>query len=159
MRVAPTLDRSLRIDAENATDWLVLEMICTDASQMPDEPLADKLALYMAADEDWTELITPELADQFSSQIIHVSRAISSADKSLNLTGSLFIKAEDASTWFGAINQARLSLEERFEVSKFDELADDESNLEFEDPALKAAIIRYHFYTSLQSILLEYILD
>jgi hypothetical protein len=158
MRVAPTLDRSLRIDAENATDWLVLEMICTDASQMPDEPLADKLALYMAADEDWAELITPELADQFSSQIIHVSRSISTADKALDLTGSLFIKAEDANTWFGAINQARLSLEERFEVSQFEDLADQDS-LEFEDPTLKAAIIRYHFYTSLQSIFLEYILD
>ncbi len=159
MRVAPTLDRSLRIDAENATDWLVLEMICTDASQMPDEPLADKLALYMAADEDWAELITPELADQFSSQIIHVSRSISTAEKALDLTGSLFIKAEDANTWFGAINQARLSLEERFEISKFDDLTEEEDNIEFEDPALKAAIIRYHFYTSLQSILLEYILD
>ncbi|MEO1856043.1 MAG: DUF2017 family protein [Rubritalea sp.] len=159
MRVAPTLDRSLRIDAENATDWLVLEMICTDASQMPDEPLADKLALFMAADEDWTELITPELADQFSSQIIHVSRAISTAEKAQDLTGSLFIKPEEANTWFGAINQARLSLEERFEVSKYDDLADDEQSIEFEDPSLKAAIIRYHFYTSLQSILLEYILD
>jgi len=125
---------------------------------MPDEPLADKLALYMAADEDWAELITPELSDQFSSQIIHVSRSISTADKALDLTGSLFIKAEDASIWFGAINQARLSLEERFEVSQFEDLADQDS-LEFEDPALKSAIIRYHFYTSLQSILLEYILD
>ena len=159
MRVAPTLDRGLRIDAENANDWLVLEMICTDASQMPDEPLADKLAHYMAADEDWAELITPELADQFSSQVIHVSRSISTAEKSQDLTGSLFIKAEDADTWFGAINQARLSLEERHKVSKFDDLAEEEDNLEFENPALKAAIIRYHFYTTLQSILLEYILD
>lgn len=159
MRIAPTLDRSLRIDAENPTDWLVLEMICTDASQMPDEPLADKLALYMSGDEDWAELITPELSEQFNEQILHVSRAISTANKDADLTGCLFIKEEEADIWFGAINQARLSLQERYDVSQYDESAEDDPNLDFEDPSLKAAIIRYHFYTSLQSLMLEYILD
>lgn len=158
MRVAPTLDKSLRIDAESPTDWLVLEMICTDASQMPDEPLADKLANYMAADEDWNELITPELSDQFNEQVLHVSRAISTAEKDNNLTGSLFITEDEADIWFGAINQARLSLEERHKVSQYEDDIDEDS-LEYEDPTLKAAIIRYHFYTSLQSIMLDYILD
>ncbi|MGJ8672172.1 DUF2017 family protein [Rubritalea sp.] len=158
MRVAPTLDKSLRIDAESATDWLVLEMICTDASQMPDGPLADKLANYMAADEDWNELITPELSDQFNEQVRHVSRAISTAEKDSKLTGSLFIKAADADIWFGAINQARLSLEERHDISKHEDEINEDA-LEYEDPSLKAAIIRYHFYTSLQSIMLDYILD
>ncbi|MFC4992776.1 DUF2017 family protein [Rubritalea tangerina] len=158
MRVAPTLDRSLRIDAENPTDWLVLEMICTDASQMPDEPLAEQLSLYMCADDDWADLMTPELSEQFNEQVLHVSRAISTAEKNPDLTGSLFIKADEADIWFGAINQARLSLEERFEVSQYDD-SDDQDALEFENPNLKAALIRYHFYTSLQSIMLEYILD
>lgn len=158
MRVAPTLDKSLRIDAESPTDWLVLEMICTDASQMPDEPLADKLADFMVADEDWNELITPELSDQFNEQVLHVSRAISTAEKGSDLTGSLYIPADEADIWFGAINQARLSLEERHKVSQHEDEIDDES-LEYEDPTLKAAIIRYHFYTSLQSIMLDYILD
>lgn len=158
MRVAPTLDKSLRIDAESPTDWLVLEMICTDASQMPDEPLADKLANYMAADEDWNELITPELSDQFNEQVLHVSRAISTAEKDNDLTGSLFITEDEADIWFGAINQARLSLEERHKVSQYEDDIDEDS-LEYEDPTLKAAIIRYHFYTSLQSIMLDYILD
>ncbi|MFC5051174.1 DUF2017 family protein [Rubritalea spongiae] len=158
MRVAPTLDKSLRIDAESPTDWLVLEMICTDASHMPDEPLADKLADFMAADEDWNELITPELSDQFNEQILHVSRAISTAEKGNDLTGSLFITSEEADIWFGALNQARLSLEERHEISQYENDIDEEA-LEYEDPSLKAAIIRYHFYTSLQSIMLDYILD
>lgn len=159
MRVAPTLDHSLRIDAESPTDWLVLEMICTDASQMPNEPLADQLALFMCADEDWNELITPELSDQFNEQVTHVSKAISVAHKEADLTGSLFIKVDEADIWFGAINQARLSLEERYEVSKYDDAIDDNSSLQFENPELRAAIIRYHFYTSLQSLLLEYLLN
>ena len=158
MRVAPTLDKSLRIDAESPTDWLVLEMICTDASQMPDEPLADRFANLMAADEDWTELITPELSEQFNEQVLHVSRAISTAQKDTDLTGSLFIQEDEAEIWFGAINQARISLEERHQVSQYEDDIDEEA-LEYEDPHLKAAIIRYHFYTSLQSIMLEYILD
>ena len=128
MRVAPTLDRSLRIDTENPTDWFVLEMICTDASQMPDEPLANRLADYMSADEDWIDLITPELSDKFNEQVPHVSRPISTAEKSSDLTSSLFIKEDD-------------------------------SSLEFENLILNSAIIHYHFYTNLQSIMLEYILD
>ena len=157
MRVAPTLDRSLRIDAETPTDWLVLEMICTDACQMPDQPLADQLANYMIADEDWIELITPELADQFSDQILHVSRAISAAPKADDQTGSVFIKPEDADTWFGALNQARLSLEERHTISQFDDLEPEE--LSQQEAEIQAAVFRYHFYTSMQSIMLEYILE
>lgn len=157
MRVAPTLDRSLRIDAESATDWLVLEMICTDASQTPNKPLADQLADYMSEDEDWIELITPELADQFSEQVRHVSCAISAATKESDLTGSLFIEEKDADTWFGAINQARLSLEERYTVSKYDDIDDDE--LDNVDAEIKAAVIRYHFYTSLQTLFLQFIFE
>lgn len=157
MRVAPTLDRSLRVDAESASDWLVLEMICTDACQMPEQPLADRLAAFMSGDEDWIELITPELADQFSEQVLHVSRAISSAPKCDAQTGSVFIKVEDADIWFGAINQARLSLEERYSVSRYDDQA--ETLLTQQQPEIKAAVIRYQFYTSMQSIMLEYILD
>ena len=159
MRIAPTLEKGLRIDAETATDWLVLEMICTDASQMPDAPLADQLGDFMAADEDWSELITPELSDQFNEQIRHVSRAISIAEKDVELVGSLFILPEDADLWFGAINQARLSLEQRYSISKFDDLEEIDPSLKDDNPNLLGAITRYHFYTRLQSIFLEYILD
>lgn len=130
MRVAPTLDRSLRIDTENPTDWFVLEMICTDASQMPNESLANRLANYMSVDEDWIDLITPELSDKFNEQVLHVSRSISTAEKFSDLTSSLFIKEDEADIWFGAINQARLSLEERYCISQYDEVIEDDSSLE-----------------------------
>lgn len=157
MRVAPTLDRSLRIDAETPTDWLVLEMICTDACQMPDKPLADQLAALMSSDEDWIDIITPELADQFNEQILHVSRAISAAPKTDDQTGSIFIHPKDADTWFGALNQARLSIEERHTISQYDELEAEELHEQTDE--IQAAVFRYHFYTSMQTIMLEYILD
>lgn len=155
MRVAPTLDKSLRIDAENATDWLILEMICTDASQHPSGSLAHKFGNHMCADDDWEELITPELQDQFNQQITHISRAISSAEKADDLSGSVFISAEHADTWFGALNQARLSLEEQYNLSQYEEVEDIDPSM----PHCRAAMIRSHFYGSLQSLLLEFILS
>ena len=52
---------------------------------------------------------------------------------------------------------SRAHLEQQF--LSYQQALADQDHLEFEDPSLKAAIIRYHFYTSLQSIFLEYILD
>ncbi|GAA5494624.1 hypothetical protein SAMN02745181_3097 [Rubritalea squalenifaciens DSM 18772] len=154
MRVAPTLEGGLRIDADNPHDWLILEMICTDAANMPGKCLPDRLSAFMETDDDWDEFVTPELRDQFASQIVHVSKAISSAEKENDLTGSLFIQAADAETWYGAINQARLSLEAQFRLSNYT----DEEEIDEEDTHILAAYVRNQFYSSMQSILLEYLI-
>lgn len=155
MLIAPTLDGGLRIDAETSSDWLVLEMICTDAANMPGKPLTDRLASHMETDEDWEQFVTPDLRNHFSDQIAHVSQSISSAEKDEDLVGSLYIQKADAETWFGAINQARLSLEAKFRFSNYH----DESEIDPKDKHIRAALIRNHFYNSLQSLLLEYLMD
>lgn len=155
MRIAPTLDGGLRIDAESATDWLVLEMICTDAANLPGKPLTERLAAFMKTDDDWKEFVTPDIQNTFNEQITHVSKALCIAEKDQDLIGSLYIKKEEADTWFGAINQARLSLEAQYRLSAYD--GDEEI-----DPTqthIKSAQIRYEFYNSLQTLLLEYLMQ
>ncbi|WP_018970211.1 hypothetical protein [Rubritalea marina] len=160
MTVAPTLDKGLRIDVDSATDWQVLDMICTDASLKAGSSLAESLGGFMEDDEDWAELMTPELDDQFNAQVAHVSKTISSAKKENDLTGSVSISREDADIWFGAINQARIALEERFHLSQLEEEFEDGIDPEnIDDPALLAAVIRYDFYSRIQTIMLDYILD
>ncbi len=160
MTVAPTLDKGLRIDVDSPTDWQVLEMICTDAASQGGTTLAESLADFMEDDADWAELMTPELHQQFNEQITHVSKAISSAKKENDLTGTVSIKHEDADIWFGAINQARISLENRFKLSEVEEQYQDNIDPEdISDPALLSAIIRYDFYSRIQTIMIEYILD
>lgn len=160
MTVAPTLDKGLRIDVDSATDWQVLDMICTDATLQNGPSLAESLGGFMEDDEDWSELMTPELGEQFNEQVTHVSKAISSAKKENDLTGSVSISHDEADIWFGAINQARISLESRFQLSKLEEEFEDGIQADdIKDPALLSAIIRYDFYSRIQNIMLDYILD
>lgn len=158
MRVAPTLDNSLRIDAESPFDWLILEMICTDAANLPGPPLAKRLANKIKDKEDWTEFVIPDLHSQFSEQVNHVSLTLSAANKNDDLTGSIYIPHSDADIWYGAINQARISLEHQYEISRYADITHIEEISE-ERHELRKALIRYHFYTRVQSMLLEYIIE
>jgi len=155
MRIAPTLDGGLRIDAESAHDWLLLEMICTDAASLSESPLTERLAAHMETNEDWDEYVTPDLKTQFSEQIAHVSRAISIAEKDHELVGHLHIQKSEADTWFGAINQARLSLEAQYQLSNYQhpEEIDDQS------PFIQSTFARYELYSQIQFCLLEYLMN
>ena len=155
--MAPTLDGGLRIDADSLTDWMILELICADATSLPGPPLYDQLASKMEQNDDWKEFVVPDIVTQFEEQITHISRAISSAPRDEEHAGSIFITKEDAIIWYGAVNQARLSLEQQHGISKLEDILT-EKDLEALDSDVRAAVIRGHFYTSIQSLLLEYVL-
>ena len=155
--MAPTLEGGLRIDAESLHDWMVLELICADAARLPGGPLYDSLSSRMTKDDDWKEFVMPDIVTQFDEQITFVSRAISSAPREDDHSGSLFITKENAMTWYGTVNQARLSLEKQFNISIIDDL-ETEDDLTKIDQETQAAIFRNQFYSSIQSLLLEYVL-
>ncbi len=157
MKMAPTLDGGLRIDADSLTDWMILELICADAARLPGSPLYEQLSSHLEKDDDWKEFVEPDIKSQFSEQITHVSRALSTATKDETHAGSIFITPQNAPIWYGAINQARLSLEKQFNLSKLDHI-DDEDDLADLDDDLRGAVIRNHFYTAIQSLLLDYVL-
>ena len=87
MKLAPTLQGGLRIDADGAEDWIVLDAICADATALPGPPLYDQVSEHMPDDADWEEFVAPDIRSQFSDQIAHVSRAISSAQRDENQMG------------------------------------------------------------------------
>lgn len=155
--MAPTLEGGLRIDADSLTDWMILELICADATSLPGPPLYDQLSSRMEQDDDWKEFVVPDIVNQFNDQITCVSRAISSAPRDEDHAGSIFIKEEDAIAWYGAVNQARLSLEKQHSLSKLEEIISEE-DLENLNPNVRAAVIRNHFYNSIQSLLLDYVM-
>jgi len=158
MKLAPTLEGGLRIDAEGAEDWIVLDAICADAAHLPGPPLYDQVSEHMPEDSDWEEFVASDIRNQFSDQIAHVSRAISSAKRDENQMGAVFVEKEDAMTWYGAINQARMTLEQLYQVSSIDDFLelDDMQDLSEEK---HSALIRSHFYSAMQSLLLDYVLD
>ncbi len=155
--MAPTLDGGLRIDADSLTDWMILELICADATNLPGPPLYDQISSRMVQNDDWKEFVVPDIVTQFNDQITFVSRAISAAPRDEDHAGSIFISKEDAMTWYGTVNQARLSLEHQHDLSKVDDITTEE-DLDDLDSDVRAAVIRNHFYTSIQTLLLEFVI-
>ncbi|MFK7910330.1 MAG: hypothetical protein AB8F34_06980 [Akkermansiaceae bacterium] len=144
----PTLEGGLVIQPESEADWMVLETISTDIGRPAH--LAESLAGLMDDEDDWEEYVVPDLEKNFSSQCKFVQAAIDDA-REHNGQG-VFIKRHDAEKWYGAINQARLSLEARYELHGRDAFDDAPAEL-------KSAHFRDRFYLQLQSILLDYVME
>lgn len=151
MTVGPTLKGGLRIDTEDAQDWVILRGILADA-----EPggLARRLTGKAgAAAEDWEELVMPDLRETFEGQVGEVGRAIEVAARAAaEGPGQVFIEKEDGEAWFGALNQARLALHSRYDFS------DDEPDVVAMSEAKRSAFFRYQFYMVIQDLLLKRVL-
>ena len=148
MKAAPTLDGRLRIDAETEIDLMVLRAIVTDAVRHG-HALADYLAGGMPDElqADWEHFVTADLQQQFDGQLAYVAEEL----KSLEVGQPLFIDRQQADSWYGALNQARLSLEEkhRFGSASPDELSDESRD----------AMRRSHFYLAVQNLLLDFLMQ
>lgn len=147
MKVLPTLEGGLCILPESEADWLELELICSDAVRPAH--LAESLADLMDSDSEWEEYVVPDLEESFNGQCRFVSASIENArDKKER---AVFITPKQAEKWYGAINQARLSLEARYKI---------DSVVETEEvaPEVRSAYYRNRFYLLLQSMLLEFVM-
>lgn len=148
MKAAPTLDGRIRIDLEDAMDLAVLRAIVADAHSRDDD-LASRLSAGIEPDlaEDWDDYVLPELRGSFNSQLETIVTALGEVTPG----DTLFIGKEDAEAWFGALNQARLALEDRYGLA-----AKEGEELE---PESKSAGIRSHFYQMLQGMLLHFLMS
>jgi hypothetical protein len=157
MKVAPTLDGGLRIEAEGPRDWDVLRMIVPDALGCS-EHLARRMGALMAATgmgEDWDELVVPDLQSLFDSQLGAVAHAVEqAAATAANGNGSLAIDRAGAEAWYGALNQARLALEQRH---RFHEHGP--GTPAAMPPGRRSAWFRGQFYLAVQSLLLDHVLN
>ena len=156
MKILPTLEGGLRFDAEDAGDWAFLQAIIHDASHRGSD-LARDLAELLHDDEgadDWQEYVVPDLSDEFQNQISFIAGAIESAmEKSNGGPGSLWITRESGLLWYGALNQARLSIESRHQFGTSEDV--DVAALLPED---RSAFLRSQFYLAVQGLLLEHVM-
>lgn len=158
MNILPTLEGGLRIDAECDVDWALLRSIITDA-RLGERDLASRLGLEMEQDphaEDWQEYVIPDLREGFEDQLDTVSRWIAEAMETAGAEqiGSVWIHRKDGMLWYGALNQARLALEEKYRFGPGIEVAAVEL-----DPLNRTAFMRSQFYQVVQSLLLDYVIN
>lgn len=150
MKAAPTLDGRIRIDIESKLDWMIMRAIPHDA-RIAGVDLADRLGDALEDDaslSDWEEFVLPELKEGFSGQLAHIEKVLASLDE--EAPEPIFIVREDAEIWYGGLNQARLSLEDRYHF-----VGDDPEEM---SPGRRTAWFRAQFYQTLQSLLLEFLM-
>ena len=158
MNIGPTLDGGLRIDAEDPGDWEVLRCIVLDARGRPVD-LASRLGRLIGDEPepgDWEEFVVPDLRVEFDGQLQLVKRAIEAAvaESGPETGGSVAISRDDAELWFGALNQARLALEE---VYRFSATVGEEPDRS--DTGRRSAYFRSQFYSAVQELLLQFVID
>ena len=151
MKIGPTLNGGMRIDAESAEDWQILRYLPYDAR--PQE-LAERLTEATEEDNsDWREYVLPDLQESFTKQVAFVYHAIEKAvADSEEQAGPLFVEKQDAMNWYGALNQARLTLQSRYELPQ------DVDGLKGMEPERRGAYYRSHFYCIIQTLLIDRIL-
>ena len=153
MKILPTLEGGLRIDTEDAGDWQLLQGITNDAVSC-DESLAHRLGNLITDPDvapDWKEYIVPDLEEGFHSDLSHVAASIAAARlEATGGPGPLWITRGESQQWYSALNQARLSIEERFHFGSTEPI--DAAGL---PPFRRAAFLRSRFYWAVQSLLLE----
>ena len=151
MKVLPTLEGGLCILPESKQDWMELELICSDA--VGPAHLAESLADLMDENSEWDEYVVPDLKESFQNQTRFVGAAVENARKGQDR--AVFITAAQAEKWYGALNQARLSLQARYDVEEMNEVGD----VDEMEPELKSAYFRNRFYLLMQSMLLEFVMN
>lgn len=151
MKIGPTLNGGMRIDAECAEDWEILRYLPYDARP---EELAERLADATGADiAEWREYVMPDLQESFTNQIAFVYHAIEKAAADAGgQAGPLFIEKADAMLSYGALNQARLTLHANHKLPQ------DASGLEGMEPERRGAFHRSHFYCIIQTLLIDRVL-
>jgi hypothetical protein len=156
MKIMPTLEGGLRIDIEDDGDWKVLMGITHDALAC-DESLGRRMGNLITDEEvapDWEEYIIPDLEESFQGELSHVATAVAAARLECGGgAGPLWIKRDDAGAWYGALNQARLALEEIHHFGPGEKL-----NPAALSAGSRNAFLRSQFYCAVQSLLLEYVM-
>lgn len=147
MTIGPTVAGGLKLVPEVDKDWIVLLEIANDGQGK----LSKRLAKLMDEDSMWDEIVVPELEREFSKQRLEVMKEVVKvkAEK-----GVIHIEKETAETWYGALNQARLGLEERYQFGPRDLV----NPSGIEDPMARAAYYRSDFYCTVQSLILRYVM-
>ena len=156
MKIMPTLEGGLRIDAEDADDWKLLQGITHDAISCA-ENLASRLGNLITDEDvasDWREYIVPDLDEAFHADLSYVAASIAAARVDCGGgPGPLWITREDGFHWYSSLNQARLALEEIHHFGPTEAIEPAKLPL-----AERSAFLRSQFYCAIQSLLLDHVM-
>ena len=131
---------------EDAMDWYIMRMIAPDA----DAKLGGLLDGLMDEEPMWEEFVVPELDEYFSGQLRTVVEAVARAKGGAkDGAGEIFIPKDEVETWYGALNQARLCLEEKYQLHETER-----EDWEKWEEEKRGAMIRSHGYQAIQQELL-----
>ena len=152
MKASPAPDGTLLLCPETPADWDMLGGIVRDGTG---RGLAEAMGGLMEGSPaalDWHDYVVPELAETYSSQLEFIARAVGEArEDAQDGPGLIVIRREDADLWYGALNQARLALEERHQLAGATAVED---VMALPRPR-REAYFRSHVYLQLQSMLLD----
>lgn len=148
MKIDFPLGGSLTIVINSEKDWDVLAMMAQDISSQAN--LAESLGGLMVEDSGWKEYVVPDLKEGFNQQSNYVATVINNARSQEQ--GTIHIEKENAELWYGAVNQARLALEARYNLSEIEDIGGATDKL-------YEVYCRDGFYHIILCALLEYIMS
>jgi hypothetical protein len=152
MRIQPLPQGGLAIQLESTEEWPMLTGILRDA-RTPGFDAAGQVGSKMtgaAVRRDWAEFVLPDLREGFDEHLKTVLKAIETARfEAAGGPGTVEISSAEGFAWYASLNQARLALEARYEISTGLPGGGKLS------PELRAAYYRSQFYCGIQSLLLD----
>ncbi|QQL43699.1 DUF2017 family protein [Sulfuriroseicoccus oceanibius] len=108
--------------------------------------------------EDWAEFVAPDLQTLFDEQLQRVEADMEAAEPSVGVPGAVdvVIAPSHLEAWFGALNQARLAMNEEFDCEAIEEPeAHDPNVVEKLTDEQHFAMHHFMFYRFLQEMVMQ----
>lgn len=158
MKVHLRNEEGLIISLEQEDDWEIFTLLLRDVAGRGDDWLAKQMGLFVDNDE-WDELVVPELSKHYNSQVATVAREVAQARKrATNGVGEILLNQLNGEAWYGVLNQARLGLEGRWKLAAAEEAGEFEGDRD-QDFEKTSAYFRSRLYCFFQAQLIEFVLD
>ena len=146
--------QQIGVHADPAGSRAADERLYQDAAHDPDDPGADDI------NADWREYTLPDFREQFSRQIDTVQADLAAAREKPGTSEGPFhdvtVPLDHVDAWYGALNQARLVMQERY---RFPEKETPEALFELLESENIGPYFTSRFYMEIQSVLLELGMD
>jgi hypothetical protein len=169
MKIRRIEDEGVRVSGLLAGDLRLLEQIPVHADCAGTPSAEDRLLQDPVRDpeipggeklnDEWREHILPDLRTEFSRQLDVVSEDVKKARSRGGRNGPRFevlIPFEHVEAWYGALNQARVVMQERYQFPEID--SPNALIGLLQSPNLKP-FLTSRFYIQLQSALLDLVMD
>lgn len=145
MKLVSLPSGALRVVRHNKYDLAVLnELLSHDLRKLP-----RRLKNDLDYEPEWGKTLGTKSIEAYSSQRRFVIEAVTTALEADEK--KMVIDLGEGEAWYGALNQARIAIDEEFEVSKLGNPSLDEIN----DEDLRFAYSRFWIYYSIQMAVLE----